>query len=462
VIGGSNGVLELAPGGFASFGKVQTGFSYSHGGGTVTLKRGEKIMDVLIYPSYLPENVSFGRSVDDPQWVQTLCTPTERAANIQKPWEPSLEIQSGKVRDIGNVTINVEVTVQYGMVAAERCLIDFGDGAMSESCNPASHRYDRIGHYKLQAEMSNYCGTTVKRDITIDVLPDSNSSSSVIAITSGNEEQEMYSSEGVKYTCEPTTSTGVVVSEVLPNPAGKDTDIGEWVELENETEDMKPLCGWAVGTYDLSQKSYSLDGFAIPPLGHLFLPRSLTGLHLKNTKDAVHLYAPIVGEAVTVRRLTQEVLYERTYERKSYARADTGEFSWMDFPTPGSRNDDLMSQKLTAIVSKKIALLELESGGLKSKSSGSKKNRASSARSSKSSKAKRIASTSRHGRSSSRNSVGDPLLSSLVPLEDSSLWPSLPTLTPVEMGEVGLATLASIGALYYYFRKVLKTRKNVL
>ena len=79
----------------------------------------------------------------------------------------------------------------------------------------------------------------------------------------------------------------VLIKELLPNPAGKDTD-GEWITLLNDGEVPVNLQGWFLT--DTSGKKFIFGDQAISPNGELKLPYSLTRIALNNDGDTVTLW----------------------------------------------------------------------------------------------------------------------------------------------------------------------------
>jgi very-short-patch-repair endonuclease len=397
----STGSFLMSPGDFIAFRKTETKLSLPHAGGTVYLRgpAGQQ-MDMLSYPE-ASEGVSYGRSMDDPEWTQQFCLPTEGNRNAVLGWNPSLVLQSGKVRDVGDVTLNVEVTKPYGFMGSMRCTVDFGDGEQSESCNPGSHTYRFVGRYTLRSEAANHCGTTVSQDMTIEVLAEETSaaSSSVSSLAmercmeSAGEKQSSSSSS-----CSSVHLTGIRIGALLPNPVGKDT-AGEWIELQNDLDEEVRLCGWSLGTGSGS-KHFVLDEIYLIANGSIALPRSQTNIALRNTEESVQLISP-EGQMQTVR-------YEKAKDGKILVVGENETFAWRSLPPKTTTNllaslDEPSKESDQTISQKK---------GTNTKNTISKKSAKKRASSSRKSSAK--SKSSKASKSSAGVSPDDPLLASLA------------------------------------------------
>ncbi|HRH93427.1 MAG TPA: lamin tail domain-containing protein [Candidatus Peribacteria bacterium] len=80
----------------------------------------------------------------------------------------------------------------------------------------------------------------------------------------------------------------VILSAVLPNPAGKD-ELGEWIELKNLSDEPAVLTGWKLIGEGSTIKSFALDGKAIDASSALRLTFAETQLSLTNTKFTLSL-----------------------------------------------------------------------------------------------------------------------------------------------------------------------------
>lgn len=98
----------------------------------------------------------------------------------------------------------------------------------------------------------------------------------------------------------------VIIKEILPNPAGKDT-AGEWIGVFNVGVSSVNLSGWSLK--DTSGKKFVFGQETILPNQELKLPYSATRINLNNDGDTVTLWSA-VGEKV------DELSYSQTSEEE--------------------------------------------------------------------------------------------------------------------------------------------------
>jgi hypothetical protein len=75
-----------------------------------------------------------------------------------------------------------------------------------------------------------------------------------------------------------TTCTGIIISEILPNPVGSDTGL-EFIELHNPTDSPVSLAGCSL---QVGSKSYALGSAIMAPDSYQALSDSITGITLPN------------------------------------------------------------------------------------------------------------------------------------------------------------------------------------
>ena len=86
----------------------------------------------------------------------------------------------------------------------------------------------------------------------------------------------------------------VIIKEVLPNPAGKDT-AGEWIGIFNDGDAAVNLSGWSLK--DASGKKFTFGNETILPDQELKLPYSATRINLNNDGDTITFWNA-VGEEI--------------------------------------------------------------------------------------------------------------------------------------------------------------------
>ncbi len=137
----------------------------------------------------------------------------------------------------------------------------------------------------------------------------------------------------------PTNYQGVIINEILPNPAGDDAS-QEWIELYNEADAERQLLDLLItdGT-----NSYPFGSERIASHGYLLLPRSLTGIALNNTSDHIQL-------VTTVGEIIDQADYSQAVEAQSWARQDD-RWLWTAQLTPDAVNIFPLNQKPLASAS---------------------------------------------------------------------------------------------------------------
>lgn len=127
-------------------------------------------------------------------------------------------------------------------------------------------------------------------------------------------------------------SSGLLISEILPNPDGED-ERAEFIELYNDTENDINLYRWRIG--DNSQKEYVIkEKIIINPGEYKVFYREKTKIALNNNGDTVKLFQP----------LKEEVFFEVSYSKSEVSKSynydfDYGRYSWSNIATPNGKNE---------------------------------------------------------------------------------------------------------------------------
>lgn len=126
-------------------------------------------------------------------------------------------------------------------------------------------------------------------------------------------------------------SYSIVINEIFPNPEG-DEDF-EFIELKNIDNEVVDLDGWQIGdavnTFIISTEYF--DTTTIEPGGFFVIGRSVSGIALNNSGDEVKLLWPN-GQVIGY------VLYDDSFESKSYSRDADGNWIWTSTVTEGEEN----------------------------------------------------------------------------------------------------------------------------
>lgn len=317
----------LLPGEHRRFPKTETKLTLANNGGALSLFSGTTLLDSYSYPE-TAEEVSYGRVANDSSTLRSFCLPTPGRPNDPLLLDPRIDIQSGETEGIESVSLNLGVSVSSGSFVSADCQWNYSDGYTSTSCNPPSHTFHDPGPITVTMTMTTFCNEQILRTLTGAVIADEVEIEKFITPSIEN-------LEPVKDQCVPTSYTGAVINELIPNPKGDD-EAGEWIELRNVTSADVDLCGWQLDDAEGGSAIFSLDGFFIPAQSYLVLKRSVSGIALNNDKDSVRLFMP--GLPVEHPVPYDEVSYEYSVEGQSYIRTENAEFLWS--PSPSENFDN--------------------------------------------------------------------------------------------------------------------------
>ncbi len=119
------------------------------------------------------------------------------------------------------------------------------------------------------------------------------------------------------------------ISELLPNPAGKDT-AGEWIELCNTDTAPAPLVGKKLS--DASGKTYVFGDESLAPRSCVVYPYVQTKITLNNSGDTITL-ADVQGTVIDTLRYAESIGDDIALARDKDMRV-----ALTSRPTPGKEN----------------------------------------------------------------------------------------------------------------------------
>ncbi len=129
---------------------------------------------------------------------------------------------------------------------------------------------------------------------------------------------------------------GVFINEILPNPAGADSD-DEWIELYNSNSTDVDLSGWQLqditGTVSIFTINPSAGSGQVKILagGFLVFKRPETKIMLNNDEDGINLLTPD-------NKIIDSINYTKAPLGQSYNKAPSGLWTWSATLTPGAKN----------------------------------------------------------------------------------------------------------------------------
>ena len=299
----------LASGSYLLLMRPVSKISLPNAGGSVLLWNAEgQQHDAFVY-GQTQEGVSWGR-VQGAVEPRRLCRPSPGEANTMlSSASVTIDIQQGRAFGEGAVSLNLQAKVA-GDVTGVQCRWDYGDGYTSASCNPPSHTFEQPGHYIVRLEAVDHCSNTM-----VHTLP--------VLVRKKN--------DAASQKCLPSSFSGLVLSEILPNPQERDE---EWIELFNPRSQLLHLCGWQLDDGEGGSAPFSLGEYTVMPESYLLLPASHTKIAYNDTGDHVRLIAPLStgGTGVLV-----DTVYDDAPEGVSLLSLN-GAWQPSRYPTPGGGN----------------------------------------------------------------------------------------------------------------------------
>lgn len=124
--------------------------------------------------------------------------------------------------------------------------------------------------------------------------------------------------------------TGVIINEILPSPAGPDSE-EEWIEIFNQNSFEIGLFEWQIIDVIGKTNLYTFPkGTSMQPQEFLILRRPISKITLNNSGDGLKLSHPD-------KTIVDTVNYHRAYQGESFNRTKGG-WVWSSTLTPGSAN----------------------------------------------------------------------------------------------------------------------------
>ena len=195
---------------------------------------------------------------------------------------------------------------------------NWDDGQTNNNAPVASDPYSIARKFDGLNSYNNFNDFAITSTIT------KGTSNIIIAI---DEEEEITVEDRQTY----DYSDDIIISEILPNPLGSDTE-AEWIELFNKGNQDVNLLGWRLG--DNSQRKYEIkEGLIIKAKEYFIVERSISKIALNNSGDSVKLFQPLKDEPLRI------LEYEKGNENWSYSLSDNiNKYVWSEIITPGEHN----------------------------------------------------------------------------------------------------------------------------
>ncbi|MBI4272875.1 lamin tail domain-containing protein [Candidatus Uhrbacteria bacterium] len=193
---------------------------------------------------------------------------------------------------------------------------DFGDGTKGHGVL-ATHLYREAGAY--QVELLLKAGTheiTERRKITIKES------------TLQEEPQKPFVHASSTIPQNQSSPSSISLTEVFPNPDGRDTD--EFIELYNEGSTRVNISGWAVEFQGGKNRSV-LPSIDMQPKQYVVISQESGFRQLRNSSEEL-LLVDSTGSVI------DSIDYEDAPSGMSLARTQNGDWAWTSSPTKGKQN----------------------------------------------------------------------------------------------------------------------------
>ena len=142
--------------------------------------------------------------------------------------------------------------------------------------------------------------------------------------------EEIEADKEIKY----DFSDQIIISEIYPNPIGRDNTNGlyEWIELYNNSEKDVNLSGWQLDDIlNKGSKPYTIRDVIVKAHDYILLSSDVTKIILNNSGDEINL---LWADG----RVVERAKYDKSQEGYSYSLSSEEVWSWSKNITPGKEN----------------------------------------------------------------------------------------------------------------------------
>ena len=344
-------------------------FALNNSGDTITLKNSlDTVLEQFSYGTITfpaPERKQSYAKLNN-QWELFLhATPGETNQIINSPPIAIISIQSGNLKDLAPLSLNLDGSSSYDPEDdALEFHWDYDDGYFSENENPPSHKYEETGLYEIKLTVTDPFDDQHSTTLTIEVIDEAENEPDDEETTDEDEtdEKESDKADETETSDEPDTSVipdsdqeskeaaetnstetdsstetpptylhTLMISEVLPNPAGSDSE-NEWIEIYNFGADPINLLNYQLDDAENGSRAFNLPEITIPPESYLVFYSSQTKISLNNSDEQARLFDPLEN-------LIHQIQYEESAKESfAYALTENNQFAWTNYLTPGQPN----------------------------------------------------------------------------------------------------------------------------
>jgi hypothetical protein len=265
------------------------------------------LADSVCYSEEVLEDVSFARNEKGEfEWTEILTPGKEN--QIKRPnQKPKAKIFVEKEKILVGEEIYFDASDSFDPDGDNlKFLWDFGDGNKKEGVY-VLHSFLKPKKYKVTLKVEDERGAFDTASIKIEVIKK-------------EKEEKNYSSE---------VSNKLFISEIFPNPKGKDDQ--EFIEIFNPSEEEIDISNFILK--DKTKREFKIkEGTKISPKSFLVFWKKETKISLNNDGDEIEFLD-------SDKNLIDRVFYSKAPENFSLARKDNGELVWTKIITPGKSNE---------------------------------------------------------------------------------------------------------------------------
>lgn len=257
------------------------------------------LIDWVEYQGPVAEGQTYGRARDNIWFWTNQDTPGQANIFSETIWAPTAIISVSPEQPAAGEIIFFDASDSFDPAGESLNFYwDLGNGKIINAIT-VDYQYERAGVYRVNLKAVNQSGRESSAEKIIYVGVD------------------------------PTTEPLVWLSEVLPNPKGRDEE-KEFIEIYNPQDWPINLAGWRLERRTGASR-YVFGSTVVPAKSYLAIFRPTTKLALNNQGDQVKLF-DATGQLIS------QVEYQTAKEGLAYAFDPNGYWRWTSRPTPGQAN----------------------------------------------------------------------------------------------------------------------------
>jgi PKD repeat protein len=293
----------LRPSYFFVFYRDETGIALNNSpGDEIKLyDKNNNLINKISYIQNAPENLSYAKDENN-LWRWTKKQTPGKENNLEPLNESPVIDFRMKPQAKNDEKIIFDASDSYDPDGDEIFFIwNFGDNNSSTLINP-THSYSKAGEYKIKLSIFDSRNASTTKEFLINITSDKINNSETL-----------------------NDYPNILISELFPNPAGRDDD--EFIELFNPNIFEVNLSGWTIKDASKSGKWKIKDSTIIEPQEYIVFTKDDTEINLNNDSDSVYLLDP-------TENIIDKISYRGAKEEMSYSLDKNNNWLWSYNITP--------------------------------------------------------------------------------------------------------------------------------